>query len=109
MLQKCCLGAAEVLPRSCCLMGTDRVQWWPMVANGVPLRHTHVTPRPTPTLRLPMAPVASCGSIGPLVVLMNPDVVPKACVRTDPRGAPGQLLFLCVPAQIQNRVLLELH
>jgi hypothetical protein len=56
-----------------------------------------------------MAPVASCGSTGPLVVLMNPDVVPKACVRTDPRGASGQLLIICVPAQIQNRVLLELH
>jgi hypothetical protein len=42
-------------------------------------------------------PTASYESIGPLVVLMNPDVVPKACVRTHPRGALGQLLFLCVP------------
>ena len=79
-------------------MVTDGVQWWPMVANGDPRWHTHVTPRPTPTPWLPMAPVASCGFIGSLVVLMNPDVVPKACVRMDPRGALGQLLFICVPA-----------
>ena len=67
-----------------------------MGSNGVPLRHTHVTPRPTPTLRLPMAPVASYESIGPLVVLMNPDVVPKACVRTDPRGGLwAVIIFMC--------------
>ena len=61
-------------------MGSNGVQWGPMGSNGVPLRHTHSTPRVTLPLGLLWPPVASCGSIGPIVVLMNPAVVPKACV-----------------------------
>ena len=73
-------------------MGTNGDQWGPMGTNGVPRWHTHVTPR------LPLGhgfqwllwpPVASCGSIGSLVVLMSPYVVPMHCVPEYSIGSFG--------------------
>ena len=93
-------------------MGTNGDQWAPMGTHV----GTHTLPLGLPIPHglqwLLWPPVASCGSIGSLVVLMNPYVVPMHCVPEYSVGSfvpPGEgtawVVFYVYPPRYKIRVI----